>query len=93
MTVSDIGRQICCDAQLASLPSVIASARPESRQEEKPHEAAREQRLRRARALISVTLRGSTEWVWMGAIALMMFLAWRTPKSKSYFGGDGMAEE
>ena len=33
------------------------------------------------------------EWVWMGAIALMMFLAWRTPKSKSYFGGDGMAEE
>src|SRR5215475_10093977 len=34
-------RQICCDAQQASPPDVIASVRPESQQEGKPHETAR----------------------------------------------------
>src|SRR5262245_37458017 len=34
-------RQICCDAQQASPPDVIASVRPESQQEGKPHEAPR----------------------------------------------------
>ena len=45
MITQDIGRgsrQICCDAQQASPPGMIASVHPESQQESHPHMKRRE---------------------------------------------------